>query len=98
METENQKSTKGLIREAINKELQNIINSADKEQKMRHLENALILKLGLGVCDEIDGGELKNLVFAHDKLKSDNNLSRSQEMVDGIVDEYRGDFEGSGRC
>lgn len=41
METENQKSTKGLIREAINKELQNIINSADKEQKMRHLENAL---------------------------------------------------------
>ncbi|WP_265030187.1 hypothetical protein [Wolbachia endosymbiont (group A) of Philonthus cognatus] len=98
METENQKSTKGLIREAINKELQNIINSADKEQKMRHLENALILKLGLGLCGEIDGGELKHLVFAQYKLKSDNNLSRSQEMVDGIVDEYRGDFEGSGRC
>ncbi|WP_395463556.1 hypothetical protein [Wolbachia endosymbiont of Cantharis cryptica] len=95
METKN---TKNLIHEAIDKELQNVINSADKEQKMRHLENALILKLGLGVCDKIDGGELKNLVFAHDKLKSDNSFSRSQEVIDDIVGEYRGDFEGSGRC
>lgn len=90
-----EKGTKSLIREAINKELLNVINSADREQKMKHLENALILKLGLGVCDEIDGGELKNLVFAHDKLKSDSSFSRSGEVIDDIVGECREDFE---RC
>lgn len=90
-----EKGTKSLIREAINKELVNVINSLDKEQKMKHLEHALILKLGLGVCDEIDRGELKNLVFAHDKLKSESGFSRSQEVIDDIVGEYREDFE---RC
>ncbi|WP_343288780.1 hypothetical protein [Wolbachia endosymbiont of Encarsia formosa] len=87
-----EKGTKRLIREAINKELVNVINSLDKEQKMKHLEHALILN-GLGVCDEIDGGELKNLVFAHDKLKSESIFSRSGEVIDDIVGEYRGDFE-----
>lgn len=98
METEDKKSTKSLISKAIDKELLNVINSSDKEQKIKHLENALILKLGLGICDVIDGGELKHLVCGFEKLRGDFSLSRSQEAIDDIVGEYREDFEGRGRC
>lgn len=86
------KSTKNLIREKINEELLGLANSSDREQRMRHLDKVLSLKLGLGSCDEIDGGELQKLIFGYYKLKDDISLSRSQEMADGIVDEYRGEW------
>ncbi|BAO99486.1 hypothetical protein [Wolbachia endosymbiont of Cimex lectularius] len=98
METEDKKSTKSLISKAIDEELLNVVNSSDKEQKIKHLEKALILKLCLGLCGLVDGGELKHLVCGFEKLRGDVSLSRSQEAIDDIVGEYREDFEGSGRC
>ncbi|WCR59882.1 MAG: hypothetical protein PG978_001334 [Wolbachia endosymbiont of Ctenocephalides felis wCfeF] len=98
METEDKKSKKSLIRAAIDEELQKVIKSTDRNQRIEYLFNILILKICLVIFDEIDGGELEKLVRAFERLKSDISLSRSQEAIDDIVGEYREDFEGSGRC
>lgn len=90
-----EKSTKSLMREVIEEEYQKIINFPDKDQRIEHLFNVLMLKTCLITFDEIDGGELEKLVRAFEKLKGDVSLLRSREAIDDIIVECSGDF---GRC
>lgn len=80
MEIEDEKSTKNLIREAINEELLKAINSSDQEQYMQHLSTALLYRINLRLSDEINAKELNNLVCAYNKLICAYNKLKGQKV------------------